>query len=78
MTSLTIEGILRDGKVELPAVPPGFPDGTPVRVQFPTGMTSESEREALRQEAFADMEAGLDLGGPPYPTRDEIHDRHDR
>jgi hypothetical protein len=38
----------------------------------------DEEREALRREAFAQMERGIPLGGPPYPKRDELYDRFER
>ena len=84
MASQWIDGIFRDGRVEFAVIPPGLVDGTPVRVEFPyreadlapTG--PEDDREASRRRAFARMEKGIDLGGPPYPNRDEIHDRHGR
>jgi hypothetical protein len=36
---------------------------------------TRSEREVRRQAAFAQMREGLDLGGPPYPKREELYDR---
>jgi hypothetical protein len=35
------------------------------------------DRETLRQRAFARMKQGMHLRGPPYPTREEFHDRFD-
>jgi hypothetical protein len=79
MESPTFVGIFRDRKVEFTAAPPGLVDGTRVKVQpLAEEPPNAVEREALRQEAFAEMKAGLNLGGPPYPTRDEIYDRHGR
>ena len=83
MSLLTIEGTYKDGKVELTEHPAGLGEETPVLVTFLRGRgsgavsTTESDQsgEALRQRAFARMEAGLHLGGPPYPRREELHDR---
>ncbi|HEY2159056.1 MAG TPA: hypothetical protein VGH33_25735, partial [Isosphaeraceae bacterium] len=78
------DGVFRDGKVELVSVPPGLIDGTPVTVRIPA-MEGEvrppeldSEREASRRRAIARMEKGFHLGGAPYPTREEIHERSGR
>ena len=35
----------------------------------------DSEHERLMRDEFAAMEGGLDLGGPPYLSRDEAHAR---
>ncbi len=34
---------------------------------------SGPERDALVEEILAEMEEGFDLGGRPYPTREEIY-----
>jgi hypothetical protein len=86
MSLLTIEGTYRDGKVELTEHPDGLGDETPVLVTFlprrgpgsPPVAESDRGREALRQRAFARMEAGLHLGGAPYPRREELYDRFDK
>ncbi|WP_169978039.1 hypothetical protein [Tautonia rosea] len=69
----TISGTYRDGVIELSERPAGVAPGARVLVMFldDASITPE-EREALRQEAFADMRRGIDLGGPPYPTREEL------
>jgi hypothetical protein len=86
MSLLTIEGTYKDGRIEL-AEHPDWPAGEArVLVTFlpgsHSGPTAEVEvdrdREALRQRAFSRMEEGLHLGGPPYPRREELHDRFDK
>ena len=86
MSLLTVEGIYKDGRIEL-AEPPGeIGEATRVLVTFlpSAGPAPESrgeaspDRETLRQQAFARMKQGMHLGGPPYPTREELHDRFDR
>lgn len=83
-TTRTVRGIFRGGIIELAEVPPGLVDGTAVTVEIPVNggvvgrMGRDVEREESRRRAFAEMEAGLDLGGPPYPTREELHERHGR
>jgi hypothetical protein len=86
MSFVTVEGIYKDGKVELAERPEHVNDTDRVLVTFlpPSGslvntMANESQdRETLRQQAFARMKAGIHLGGPPYPKREELHDRFDR
>jgi hypothetical protein len=85
MSLLTIEGTYKDGKIELAECPEGLPEETRVLITFlprrasgaVSTSASDDSREALRQRAFARMEAGLRLGGPPYPRREELHDRFD-
>lgn len=40
--------------------------------QLPT-RESSAKKEAL-EKIFADMEEGLPMGGPPYPSREEIYE----
>lgn len=84
MALATVEGVYRDGVVELSEPPEGVRE-SPVLVAFLVA-PSENERagleradaedrEAARQPALARMRAGIPLGGPPYPSREELHDR---
>jgi hypothetical protein len=82
MTMVAVEGVYRNGKVELKEEPAGMEEA-PVLVVFLPRTTagagglemSPEERERRRQAAFARMEQGIDLGGPPYPKREELYDR---
>jgi len=86
MALLTVEGIYRDGKVELTERPDHVDEAVRVLVTFlpPNGsrektvMVEGQHRETLRQQAFARMKEGIHLGGPPYPKREELYDRFDR
>ena len=86
MPLLTVEGVYKNGKVELTERPTRADDATRVLVTFlPPGDSREQrpgeqipDREALRQQAFAQMKEGIHLGGPPYPRREELYDRFDR
>jgi hypothetical protein len=89
MGMLTVEEIYKDGKVELVEQPVGIGDSARVLVTSltanepsdPSRVTDDSgaaTREERRRRAFAQMEQGLHPGGPPYPNRDELHDRFDR
>jgi hypothetical protein len=86
MSLLTIEGTYKHGQIEL-AEQPDWPGGEArVLVTFLPGSRSgpppraeaDSDREALRQRAFARMEEGLHLGGPPYARRDDLFDRFNK
>jgi hypothetical protein len=86
MPLLTVEGIYRDGKVELAENPGQIDDAVRVIVTFlveecqreGSKVRPVDERETLRQQAFAQMKKGVHLGGPPYPKREELYDRFDR
>lgn len=82
MSLLTVEGIYRNGKLELVEEPVGVDEARVVVVFLPGSRVGQSldardeaERESLRQAAFADMARGIDLGGPPYPRREDLYDR---
>jgi hypothetical protein len=83
---LTIEGVYKDGKIELSERPKHVDDAARVLVTFlpPRGsddaarIDPDQHREALRQQAFARMKEGIHLGGPPYPRREELYDRFER
>jgi hypothetical protein len=86
MGLLTVQGIYKDGKIELIERPDHVDEAARVLVTFlPASGSPENttlgegqEREALRQRAFARMKEGIHLGGPPYPKREELYDRSDR
>jgi hypothetical protein len=73
---ITIEGTYHEGRVELKEKPP-VEAGSRVIVTFiDAGETvTEEARRRLSDRALRRMEDGLDLGGPPYPSREELHDR---
>ena len=78
MSLLTVEGIYKDGKIELPELEGSV--GSPARVivtflRREAPAAEAAEREAMKRRAFARMREGIDLGGPPYPTREDLHDR---
>ena len=69
----TIEGTYEDGRIELEEKPEGVRRAR-VLVTF-----LAPERDVAVSDAtarlLARMEADLDLGGPPYPSREELHQR---
>jgi hypothetical protein len=79
MALLAVEGIYENGRVELAEIPAGV-DRSRVMVVFLNDGSEQktlrpAEREAHRQAAFAQMREGNDLGGPPYPKREELYER---
>jgi hypothetical protein len=83
MALLTVEGTYRDGKIELSERPESVESTAKVLVTFLPAPSTTSrpdlggagDREALRKQAIARMREGLDFGGPPYPSREELHER---
>jgi hypothetical protein len=69
-----VEGIYRDGEVELLERPDGLREAR-VIVTFLPEASSGLSREEARDRMLSRMRAGVPLGGPPYPKREEIYDR---
>ena len=76
--SMTVKGVYRNGRIVLLETPKGV-EGAEVVVTFPeAGISVEdaTARETRRQLALKRLrEGGWNLGGAPYPTRDELHNR---
>jgi hypothetical protein len=70
----TVEGIYREGRVELAERPQGIEEAKVLVTFLPEDVATD--RESLRQRAFARMKAGISLGGAPYPRREELYDRY--
>jgi hypothetical protein len=90
-TLLTITGTYRDGKVELSHRPEGLGENASVLVTFlPVDEATEPEpaihladpeaaaRRAAGKQLLEMFKEGIDLGGPPYPKREELYDRVNR
>jgi hypothetical protein len=76
---VTVEGIYNEGKVELKEHPTvDSPSRVIVTFLEARDPFVSSSREELRRRALDRMEEGLALGGPPYPSREELHDRTSR
>jgi hypothetical protein len=79
MALLTVEGIYRDGKIELSERPESVEATARVLVTFlpapEAPPVSAVDRETLRLRAIARMREGIHFGGPPYPSREELHER---
>jgi hypothetical protein len=92
-TLLTIRGVYRDGKVELSQRPEGLDENASVLVTFlpaneevssataAPAAAADAEAEARRaagKRLLQMLEQGFHFGGPPYPRREELHDRVNR
>jgi len=69
-----VEGIYRDGEVELLEQPEGV-QVAKVIVTFLPAAPSGLAREEARARMLSRMRTGISLGGPPYPNREEIYGR---
>ena len=68
---VTLEGVYRNGQVELSERPKDV-QAARVLVTFLSEPESAS-RDSIRRRAFARMEEGFDLGGGPYLSEDFQH-----
>ena len=64
-----VEGIYKDGEVKLLQRPENLQEAR-VIVTFLPPTSAEARNRMVNR-----MRAGIPLGGPPYPSREEIHDR---
>lgn len=69
-----VEGIYKDGEVELLEQPEGLREARVIVTFLPLTAVDPSRNEA-RDRMLNRMRTGIPLGGPPYPSREEIHDR---
>lgn len=69
-----VEGIYKDGEVELLEQPEGLREAR-VIVTFLPLTPAGPLREEARSRMLNRMRAGIPLGGPPYPKREEIYER---
>ena len=75
---VSVEGKLQNGKIELTETPPGVAEGAKAIVTFldeRDSLADEAQRLKAVERLLASMEEGLPIGGPPYPTREELHER---
>lgn len=71
-----VEGIYEDGEVELLERPEGLQRARVIVTFLPSPPAEPSRgREEARKRLLNMMREGIDLGGPPYPTREEIYKR---
>jgi hypothetical protein len=69
-----VEGIYRDGEVELLERPADLQEARVIVTFLPPASPKSSTGEA-RDRMLNRMREGIRLGGPPYPGREEIHER---
>ena len=72
-----VEGIYEDGEIELLERPEGLQRARVIVTFLPSPPSEPSprEREEARERMLNQMREGINLGGPPYPTREEIYER---
>ena len=70
----TVEGIYKDGEVELLEKPEDLREAR-VIVTFLPEPDTKTVAEQARQRMLSRMRTGIPLGGPPYPTKEEIYRR---
>lgn len=70
-----VRGYYKDGQIELLEKPEGVMEGEVFILFSETGMMQvyDEHREAGRKRFVERLQKGYDLGGPPYPTREEIY-----
>ena len=68
----TIEGTYEDGRIELEEKPEGV---RRARVLVTFLAPERGDVSDATAQLLARMRAGLDLGGAPYPSREELHQR---
>jgi len=69
-----VEGIYRDGEAELLERPEGLREAKVIVTFLPAAPSGQS-REDARARMLNRMRAGIPLGGPPYPQREELYNR---
>lgn len=71
----TVEGMYEDGRIVLTEKPPGV-SRCRVLVTFVAPAADQQGAAGDRRgKLLASLARGLDLGGPPYPSREELNDR---
>jgi hypothetical protein len=89
MALVAVEGVYRDGRVELAEIPSALLEQARVIVTFLSAssvarsdecsVSAQENREDDRQSLIELLDKGFLLGGPPYLTREEIYaERTDR
>jgi hypothetical protein len=68
---IAVEGIYKDGEVELLERPEGLAEAR-VIVTFLPLIPAEASQEAARNRLLSRLRAGIPLGGPPYSKREAI------
>jgi hypothetical protein len=68
-----VEGIYKDGEVELLERPEGLREARVIVTFLPSTFAEPSRGEA-RNRMLSRMRAGIHLGGAPYPVREEIYE----
>ena len=69
----TVQGVYRQGRVELSRQPAGIEESNVLVVFLPESAPAQDEsRQGIIQRILARAAQGLNLGGGPYPKREEL------
>jgi hypothetical protein len=71
----TIEGVYRQGRVELAEQPTGIKESRVLVTFLPETGNPAGSRQEIVERIIARAAGGLDLGGAPYPKREDLYDR---
>ena len=71
----TVEGVYEDGRIVLTEKPPGVARCRVLVTFVAPVVDQEPAAQSMREKLLAAIANGLDLGGPPYPSRAELYDR---
>ena len=71
----TIEGVYRQGRVELAEQPTGIEESRVLVTFLPEPRNHAGARQEIVERILARAAGGFDLGGAPYPKREDLYDR---
>lgn len=78
MAPRIVEGIYREGRIELVERPEGVVEGERFLVELTPLPPTEASRRAAGDRLMARLRRGINFGGAPYPPRESLYDRDDR
>jgi hypothetical protein len=83
MALMAVEGLYKNGKVELIETPPGVEEARVIVVFLPAEAAGKAETQATARRAAGErllvrIKKGYHLGGRPYEKREELYDRLER
>lgn len=69
----TVEGMYEDGRIVLTEKPPGVSRWRVLVTFVAPAADQQGAAGDRRGKLLASLARGLDLGGPPYPSREELN-----
>jgi len=74
MSFQSVKGVYKDGRVELSEEPEAIKAPSEVIVIFLQPAADSAVKKAAIERMLKRMDSGMNLGGGPYPTREEIYE----